>query len=232
MAFACVESSWRWRAVRDDLLGDARLVAAAVVGAVLLVGGIALESAALGTLGIIGAALVTAGLVLPIVTKLTVGSVSFERAPTSREDAIAALADELGPTLHQVAWWLSGADDGRLTVWARQALALAYRDCGLVPRGERDHHALCLLVCAVRAGIGMEQVAVRAGAGRGPAAAEVTPDDLAGLPFEDRAALVLRRVAQLDDVAGARVLHSTPAAFAAGAARAAAALSERRSGRA
>lgn len=213
--------------MRDDVFGEPRLVATALVGLVFLAGGIALESAALGTIGIIGSALLTAGLVLPIVTRLTIGTVSFERSPTTRVDAIAALADELGPTLHEVARWLSATDDElRVSTWVRQTLALAYRDCGLVPRHEQDHHALCVLVRAVRAGTVMAIPSGRTAPvsvgprGRAPAA-------LAGIPFDDRAALVLRRVALLDDATGALVLHTTPRAFAAAADRAATLLDRR-----
>lgn len=219
MAVACVEASWRWRAVREDLFGEPRLVAAASVGVVLLVVGIALESATLGTIGIIGAALLTAGLVLPIVTKLTVGTVSFERAPTSRDDAIAALADELGPTLRDVARWLSAADEQRVTAWVSHALALAYRDCALVPRRERDHHALCLLVRSVRSATGIEQITERPQRNLEPRRDGITPHDLVGIPFDDRAAFVLSRVALLDNIAGAQVLHCTSEEFAAGAER-------------
>lgn len=225
VAVACVESSWRWRAVREDLLGEPRLVAAALVGLVMLAGGIAVESAALGTVGIIGAALITASLVLPIVTKLTVGTVAFERAPTSRDDALAALADEVGPTLHDVARWLSAADDDSVARWVRQALAVAYRDCGLVPRDQRDHHALCVLVRLVRGKTGMAQIT--RGPDRHPASGAIRPEDLGGIPFDDRAAFVLRRMVLLDDLTGARVLHITPEAFAARAEQAAARLAER-----
>lgn len=230
MAVDCVDRDWRWRAVRDDVFGEPRLVAVGVLGLVLLIGGVVAESAALGTVGIVGAALVTAALVLPVVTRLTIGTVTFERSQTRREDAIAALADELGPTLHEVARWLSAAaDEARVATWVRQSLALSYRDCGLVPRSEQHHHALCVLVRAVRAGTGMAPVTSPVGPvpTRQPGG---VPVDLATIPFDDRAALVLRRVALLDDTAGARVLHTTPRAFAAAAERAAALLSYHGSG--
>lgn len=220
---ACIQRSWRWSAVRDDLFGDPRLVAAGAVGLVLLATGIALESAALGTIGIIGAALVTASLVLPIVTKLTVGSVTFERAPTDRTEAITALVEEMGDTLSAVALWLSAGDRPHVPVWVRQALAVSYRDCRLVPRDHRDVHALCLLVRAVHTATGMDQAGrpTRRPRPKGDAPpSRILPADLADLPFEDRAALVLRRVAHLDDETAARVLHSDVVAFAAAADRA------------
>lgn len=216
--------------MRDDVFGEPRLVAIGVLGLVFLVGGVAAESAALGTVGIIGAALVTAALVLPVVTRLTIGTVTFERSQTRREDAIAALADEFGPTFSEVARWLSAAaDEVRVATWVRQSLALSYRDCALVPRSEQHHHALCVLVRAVRAGTGMAPVIEQTGPVPERQQGGI-PVDLVTIPFDDRAALVLRRVALLDDIAGARVLHTTPRAFAAAAERAAALLSYHGSG--
>ena len=133
--------------------GSPRAVAMAAVGTVFLAIGITVESTSLGTLGIIGAALLIGSLVLPLVSKASVGSslfsLSLERSDTTREQALAALADEYGATLNDVARWLSG-DDARVATWVRQACALAYRDCLLVPRNRRDLHALCLLVSIVR----------------------------------------------------------------------------------
>jgi hypothetical protein len=229
---ACVQRSWRWRAVRDDLFGNTRLVVVTVLGVVLLAGGIALESGPVGTIGILGAGLLTVGLVLPMVTKLTLGTMSFERGPTSREDAVAALAEELGLTLHEVARWLSAAEQERLAAWVRQALAVSYRDCGLVPRSERDLHALCVLVRSVRAGTGMQQMGDWERRFPNPGRDEIRPERLLGIPFDDRAALVLRQVALLDDIRGSQVMHTTPEAFAVGAERAAAWLRQSSAGRA
>lgn len=219
---ACVSPAWRWQAMREELAGSPRLVAMAVLGVLLLVAGIAVESAAVSGLAIVGAALLIASLVLPIVSKLTVGSVSLERTEATRQDAIVALADELGPTLREVARWLSAADDERVGTWVHQALAVAYRDCLLVPRDWRDAHALCLLIRAVRGGMGMQDVggAGIAGDDGGIPSAALRPEHLLTVPFDDRAALVLRRVALLDDTDGAQVIHCTAPEFAARAERA------------
>ncbi len=219
----CIDPAWRWRAVRDDLLGDRRLVALGVLGIVLLVVGVALESAALGAIGVLGAGLLTASVALPIVTKMTIGTVSFEGRVTTRDEEIASLAARLGPLMTEVARWLSAAGDDRVRKWVEQALALAYHDGPLVPRRYQDAHALCLVVRAVRGGVGMDDL-------RGPDAAALAPvggvraADLLAVPFEGRAALALRRLAQVDDTEGASILHCTAAEFAAAADGAAAVL--------
>lgn len=219
MPRSCIDSSWRWRAVREELTRSPRLVALGVIGVVFLIGGIIVESDGLGTLGIAGAAALIVSVVLPIVSKASVGgglfSFSFERREAPREEALAALIDEHGATLSEVARRLSG-DDARVASWVRQACALEYRDCLLVPRDQRDLYALCVLVAAVRSGIVMDDVQGGDEAPRGPRG----PEHLLGIPFDDRAAWVLQRMLELDDADGAQILHCTPAEFAARAKRA------------
>jgi len=223
MPGSCVDSSWRWRAVREEITGSPRLVALGLIGFAFLIAGVTIESDGLGTLAIVGAALLVVSIVLPIVSKASVGgslfSFSFERTETTREQAIAALAEEYGATLTEVGRWLAG-DDARVGKWVEQACALAYRDCLLVPRAQRDLHALCLLVRAVRSGIAMEDLG---GADEAPRGA-LRPKHLRAIPFDDRAALVLRRIADLGDTDGAHVLHFTPPEFAARVERASAEL--------
>jgi len=223
MPASCIDSSWRRRAVREEITGSPRLLALGLVGVALLIGGITIESDGLGTLGIVGAALLVVSIVLPIVSKASVGgslfSFSFERTEATREQALAALAEEYGATLTEVGRWLSG-DDARVAKWVGQACAVAYRDCLLVPRAQRDLHALCLLVRAVRSGTAMEDFGSADEAPRGA----LRPEHLRRIPFDDRAALVLRRIADLDDTDGAHVLHCTPSEFAARVERASAEL--------
>lgn len=231
MPRSCIDSSWRWRAVREELTGSPRLVALGAIGVVLLIGGITVESDGLGTLGIAGAAALIGSLVLPIVSKASVGgslfSFSFERREAPREEALAALTDEHGATLSEVGRWLSG-DDARVATWVRQVCALAYRDCLLVPRDLRDLHALCLLVGAVRSGIVMDDVR---GGDEAPRGAR-RPEHLLRIPFEDRAAWVLQRMVELDDTDGAQILRCTPSEFAARAKRASDELAASEGGRA
>jgi hypothetical protein len=220
---ACVDPAWPWGALREELVRSPRPAALALAGLALFILGVAAKPDAVGGLSLVGAGLATAGLVLPIVTKVSVGSVSVERSEPTRESAVSALAEELGPTLREVGRWVSaGEDEDRISVWVRQALALACRDCLLVPTDQRDAHALCLLVRAIRGGMGM----------RPPSPAPemsgvLTPRDLAVVPFDDRAALVLRRVALVEDHDGAHVLHCTVEEFAARVVRAEAQLVSR-----
>jgi DNA-directed RNA polymerase specialized sigma24 family protein len=83
--------------------------------------------------------------------------------------------------------------------WVEDALGRAHADSGLVPHGARLRHVLCQLTDVIRG------ETWRTSPEPDPAWA-----DLAVLPFDQRAAVVLHRTAQLPMDECAAVLHMAP----------------------
>ncbi len=196
MSGTCIEPGWRWRAFRDTITDQPRLVALGVVGTALLITGIAVESASLGAAGILGGGLLAGSLVLPMVTKLSIGTyLGIERDDdeAGRDEKIAELTDRVGPTLLEVAARVDpSSDPATRLAWAHQALVQSYHDTDLVPRSQREIHAVCLVLRRVRAAVGPD-VAVAG----------------VRVPFEERAAWALVHLGYDLDAAAA-ALHREP----------------------
>ena len=203
MAGSCVESSWRRRAVIEELTSSPRIVVLAVLGVGFLIIGIVVDSTGFGAPCIFGAALLTAAVVFPLVTKASIGSslftFGFERSDTTREQAVVAIDEEYGATLSDVAQALSGRDE-RVRDWVKQTCACAYRDSPLVPRDQQRSVLLCVLIRTVRDSLSASDL-LTSGAQQ-----SVRTEPFLLLPFDERAALLLRRM-QFSAADGAQILH-------------------------
>jgi hypothetical protein len=194
-----VERRWRTRAILEELVTP-RLGLILTGGAALLVLAVIVDAAALQTaLGLAGLALVVIFVVFPFLTAATIGSTTFDLrlAFAQRRRTTQELYGAYRRLLARVATELGCRRE--VDAWVEDALGRAHADSGLVPHGARLRHVLCQLTDVIRGETWR-------------AAPAPDPDwaDLAVLPFDQRAAVVLRRTAQLPVDDCAAVLHVTP----------------------
>jgi hypothetical protein len=200
---SCNRSTGTWQRLCQRVLRDSRSWLLGALGTILiLVGALVTDDKLSVALVVPGIGIAVLALLLPVVTEADVGPGGFKlKTQTAQRDATFTpfLSEELAEFTDFAALLSGDADAAPALV--NRALAKTYAIWDEIPRAERQLYAYCFLVAAIEGSTRLGLVANGRGQKRQPRAESIPSDTTAlfSLPFQSRAAVVLRRHALLDE---------------------------------